>query len=251
MSFGNEILGMMAGGYAADHQDRRQRGLMGLYNRYQQELNQQGHDLQYEMWNKTNYGAQVKHMLKAGLNPALMYGSAGQGGTTGSQGGGSAAAGNAAAFQFHDLQNSLIEAQKEKLEAEKDNIAKDTEVKDELVGKTREEKNKVIADKLLSEQNLSESKQRELNLKTENEIKEFDRDYMKKHYLSTYDTGIIRTIKASGMSIGEALKYFDENGGIIKSLMKGQGTGKPKGDGSFEYREGYIWDDRSKKWIKI
>jgi hypothetical protein len=26
-----------------------------------------------DMWNKTNYGAQVEHMKNAGLNPALMY----------------------------------------------------------------------------------------------------------------------------------------------------------------------------------
>jgi hypothetical protein len=179
-----------------------------------------------------------------------MYGSAGQGGTTGSQGGGSAAAGNAAAFQFHDLQNSLIEAQKDKLKAEEENINKDTEVKDELVGKTREEKNKVIADKLLSEQNLSESKQREENLKTENEIKEFDRDYMKKHYISSLDTGIIRTIKATGMSIGEALQYFQENGGFIKTLLKGQGSGKPNESGGMDYKEGHFWHAGQQKWIK-
>lgn len=60
----------------------------------QMELNQQGHDLQMDMWNKTNYGAQIGHMKQAGLNPALMYGMGGGGGaTTGSQGGGSAAKG--------------------------------------------------------------------------------------------------------------------------------------------------------------
>ena len=62
----------------------------------QMELNQQGHDLQMDMWNKTNYGAQIGHMKEAGLNPALMYGMGGGGGaTTGSQGGGSAAKGMA------------------------------------------------------------------------------------------------------------------------------------------------------------
>ena len=61
----------------------------------QRQLNQQGADLQMDMWNKTNYGAQLEHMKDAGLNPALMYGMGGGGGaTTGSQGGGSAGKAN-------------------------------------------------------------------------------------------------------------------------------------------------------------
>jgi hypothetical protein len=83
-------------------------------------LNKQGHDLQMDMWNKTNYGAQVKHMLEAGLNPALMYGSAGQGGTTGSQGGGSAAGGSAVGENVMDMQNMLLGKQLEKIDSEID-----------------------------------------------------------------------------------------------------------------------------------
>jgi len=46
------------------------------------ELGQFNHDLAMQMWNDTNYGAQVQHMKDAGLNIGLMYGSPGQGGTT-------------------------------------------------------------------------------------------------------------------------------------------------------------------------
>ena len=52
---------------------------------------------QMDMWNATNYPAQVEQLNKAGLNPALEYGMKGGGGvttgspTTGVQGG---AAGN-------------------------------------------------------------------------------------------------------------------------------------------------------------
>lgn len=70
-----------------------------------------GHDLQYDMWNKTNYGNQVKHMKDAGLNPALMYGSAGQGGQTGSQGGGSASMGQAQQMKMMDMQNLKLGAE--------------------------------------------------------------------------------------------------------------------------------------------
>jgi hypothetical protein len=112
------VLGMLGGIGQANRQYHRQKKLMGFQHDYQRMLNQQGHDLQMDMWNKTNYKAQVEHMKKAGLNPGLMYGQAGQGGTTGSQGGGSAAGGSAAGERVMDLQNALLGAQIEKLGAE-------------------------------------------------------------------------------------------------------------------------------------
>lgn len=39
-------------------------------------------NLQKQMWEYTNYGNQKKHMQEAGLNPALLYGMSGGGGTT-------------------------------------------------------------------------------------------------------------------------------------------------------------------------
>ena len=56
------------------------------------EINQK-HNL--EMWDKTNYEAQRKHMENAGLNPALIYGMGGGGGTSaaGGQGQGVSAVG--------------------------------------------------------------------------------------------------------------------------------------------------------------
>lgn len=35
-----------------------------------------------DLWNKTNYGAQVEHLKEAGLNPALIYGMSGGGGAS-------------------------------------------------------------------------------------------------------------------------------------------------------------------------
>ena len=67
-------LSMLGGFIGAGSQHRRQRELMGMQYQNQRLLNQQGHDLQMDMWNKTNYKAQVEHMKKAGLNPGLMYG---------------------------------------------------------------------------------------------------------------------------------------------------------------------------------
>ena len=119
---GGQIIGMAAGIGQANRQYHRSKKLMDHQLGHQMQLNRQGHDLQFDMWNKTNYGAQVKHMLEAGLNPALMYGSAGQGGTTGSQGGGSAAGGSAVGERVMDMQNMLVGAQIGKLKAETKDI---------------------------------------------------------------------------------------------------------------------------------
>lgn len=43
---------------------------------------------QYDLWQKTNYPAQVEQLNKAGLNPALLYAKGGMGGTTGTPSGG-------------------------------------------------------------------------------------------------------------------------------------------------------------------
>jgi hypothetical protein len=109
------LLGMI-GGMGYDHSNERrnyrnERNLAEQQYGHQRGLNQQGHDLQMDMWNKTNYGAQVDHMKNAGLNPALMYGSAGQGGTTGSQTGGSASKGNSQMRKAMDIGNMLVGAE--------------------------------------------------------------------------------------------------------------------------------------------
>jgi len=88
--------GFATGTYETDRANKQEKGMAEQQYQNQRKLNEQGHGLQMDMWNKTNYGAQLKHMKDAGLNPALMYGMGGGGGaTTGSQGGGSAAKGNA------------------------------------------------------------------------------------------------------------------------------------------------------------
>lgn len=93
---GSGLLGLGLGNIGRKNQMADQEKLMGIQMANQMALNQQGHDLQLDMWNKTNYEAQIKHMIKAGLNPGLMYGQSGGGGTTtGSQSGGSASGGNA------------------------------------------------------------------------------------------------------------------------------------------------------------
>ena len=132
---GSGVLGGLAGaGLSAilgigqgRKQYHRNKKLMRFQKQHQMDLSQFGHDLQMDMWNKTNYKAQLEHMRAAGLNPALMYGQAGQGGTTGSQGGGSAQSGSVDQARVMDLSNALIGAQITSLEAKanKDNADAD------------------------------------------------------------------------------------------------------------------------------
>lgn len=122
-------IGMLGGIGQANRQYHRQKKLMGVQQQNQMALNQQGHDLQMDMWNKTNYKAQMEHMKAAGLNPALMYGMSGGGGTTaGSQGGGSAASGQVGQERVMDLSNMMAMAQIGKIKAETKEILGETDL---------------------------------------------------------------------------------------------------------------------------
>ena len=154
-------------------QDERNHRAFGQQNKLltrqknnQMELNEQGKNLQLEMWRKTNYKQQIAMMEKAGLNPALMYKSAGQGGSLGSQTGGSAVGGNAPQQPKMDittiLNAKLIKAQAEKIEAETKAI--EGYQKEESLGrlgKTQAERENVI--------------QKTLNLRTDNEVRKVEK----------------------------------------------------------------------------
>ena len=115
------VLGMIGQGKRAKKAHNRNKELMGMQFANQQALNKQGQELQMKTWNDTGYGAQMKMMKEAGLNPGLMYGMSGGGGqTTGSQGGGSAS-GNSSHAPMDigaSVQASLAAAQVGKIVAE-------------------------------------------------------------------------------------------------------------------------------------
>lgn len=84
---------------------------------------QKAMDLQ--MWKDTNYKAQVEEMNKAGINPALLYGKGGSGGTTIGSSGGSVNApsapqggGEIMGMMMQKAQLDLMKAQKEATEAD-------------------------------------------------------------------------------------------------------------------------------------
>lgn len=99
-----------------------QKQLMDIQAQNQMMLNQQAKDLSLDLWMDTNAKAQMEQLEKAGLNPALMYGQSGPGGTTatGSGGGASGGAAPQVTHPYLDISNaieaSLASAKKKLLE---------------------------------------------------------------------------------------------------------------------------------------
>jgi hypothetical protein len=126
---GASVLGMVAGGLQTRNQQNRQRELMDIQYKNQRKLNEQGANLSYENWLRTNYSAQRAEMEKAGLNVGMMYGGSGAGGTLTGGSGGSAASGQAAppnnqmAMMLSDLAANveLKKAQARNLDADTNN----------------------------------------------------------------------------------------------------------------------------------
>lgn len=76
-------------------QVEQQRKLTNIQLDANKQLADYGMGISKEMFEYTGYGAQRRQMEEAGLNPALMYGHAGAGGSTASASGGSAGGGQA------------------------------------------------------------------------------------------------------------------------------------------------------------
>ena len=75
-------LGLLLQGNQNQNQVNQQQKLTNIQTQAQEQLMQQQEATQMDMWQKTNYPAQVQELEQAGLNPALLYGKGGGGGTT-------------------------------------------------------------------------------------------------------------------------------------------------------------------------
>lgn len=125
-------LGLLANRIGNRQQVKQQEKLNANQLMHNKNLAKFSQELQLDTWKKTNYEEQVKHMKNAGLNPALMYGSAGQGGQLGSANAagvsGGTAEGASAMGQMAiqaalaRSQQRLTEAQAKKAEAETEKI---------------------------------------------------------------------------------------------------------------------------------
>lgn len=150
------MLGQAFGKMNDDRQYEQQERLTALGIKAGKEMADYNMNQQFDMWNRTNAKAQVEHLKKAGLNPALLYGGGGGGGaTTGSASGSVASTGSASGSAERtnatvgatgmglQLQSQLAlqKAQKENIEADTANKqagAEKTGVETEI-GKTESE----------------------------------------------------------------------------------------------------------------
>lgn len=110
---------------AEEREHQRQLEYMGLQAKYNKEQAEYSTELSKEMWDYTNFENQVKHLEAAGLNPALLYGQGGGGGSA--TGGGSAAGvglpsstgvGMAIQWEQMEAQKELAKAEAAKTNAE-------------------------------------------------------------------------------------------------------------------------------------
>lgn len=110
----------------ANRQWKREKEASEIQLENQKNLNKFNQDLQYQMWEKTNYSEQVNQLEKAGLNAGLLYGMSGGGGTTTGQTGGGASAPNAPTQQNQPtgmamqtgIQLAMMESQKNLIDAQ-------------------------------------------------------------------------------------------------------------------------------------
>lgn len=81
ISAGGQLLGNIMGGSTQSY-NKQAKYMSDLQVNASNRITEFNARKQMEMWNKTNYEAQVKQMKQAGLNPGLLYSKGGTGGTT-------------------------------------------------------------------------------------------------------------------------------------------------------------------------
>nr|WAE43511.1 MAG: DNA pilot protein [Microviridae sp.] len=79
----SEGLGLLFGQTNNTMQQNNQQALINQQMQANEQLSQFNTNQNYQLWQETNYPAQVQQLEKAGLNPALLYAKGGPGGSTG------------------------------------------------------------------------------------------------------------------------------------------------------------------------
>lgn len=169
------ILGMAFGGYNDARQLRQQEKLQRLQIEGQKQLTDYSYGKQLEMWKNTSYPAQVEMLKKAGLNPGLLYGMGGGGGTTTGAGGTTAVSGGNAPTGGGELTGGMaMMLQARMMQAQIDNINADTankQAENPNIPKTGKE---IEARTLNFLQDIKNKEAQEALTKTQNRIFETD-----------------------------------------------------------------------------
>lgn len=128
-TIGGTALGLMLQGHNDKRQIEQQKklGQQQLGLNIQQMAAQKSMDLQ--MWKDTNYSAQVEEMEKAGINPALLYGKGGGGGTTIGNSGGNVGGGQAPQGGGEIMGMMMQKAQLDLMKAQTEATAADANLK--------------------------------------------------------------------------------------------------------------------------
>lgn len=129
-------MGMALGNWNDERQLRQQGRLMNQQIIGQKEMTDYQNKAALQMWKDTNYWAQVEEMKKAGLNPALLYGMGGGGGTTAHSASGNVTGGNAPTGGQEVIQGVGMGIQTALMDAQRKNIEADTKLKEATAEKT-------------------------------------------------------------------------------------------------------------------
>jgi hypothetical protein len=184
---------VLFGKYRSKRQLEQQKKLTDIQVDANKQLADYGMGLQKELFHATGYGAQRKQMEEAGLNPALMYGHAGAGGTTGTPATGSAGMGQASnetERKLASIQAEGMALQNRLLSSQVRNIDADTEEK-----LARAEKTKGV-DTEVAKANIADITQNIKNKQVQEIGQHLQNDYDKiRNYISeqtvNYDIGYI------------------------------------------------------------
>lgn len=183
----------------------------------QKELQEHAGETQMDIWNRTNYGAQVEHMKAAGLNPALMYGmGGGAGGSTGSVSTGQASQQNVMDIGAAVAQNRLTQAQVENLEAQTEKTNAEAE---KIAG--------VDTEKTTSETGLInvQTELQRINADVAGKTKESAIDYIKEQSIKLLHESIIaqRENAIGEETYHERVKQIKEEsiGAMLENQLKG------------------------------
>lgn len=183
-------------------QIEQQEKLTDLQIQANKELADYGMGISKEMFDYTGYENQVKQMKAAGLNPALMYGHAGAGGTTVSSGAGSAGASQAsdeASRKMANMQVMGMGLQMQKMGAE--------------VKKLEADAKKAEAD----------AKKAESEAQTREELRAFEKELLRQEGIEKWLQNLRENLKNSGQLANNEMQMFRNN--VLDEYTAFQSTG--------------------------
>lgn len=166
----------------------QQRALTDMQKNANMALMKDSYKQQLQLWKDTNYGAQMAQIKSAGLNPALIYGTSGTGGSTGSGGasvGGGNASGESERMMAYNAQSAngmammktaaeieLIKANADLARAQKPKTEADTDLSKANVDKVNSEIANIKNDTALKGEEIVLNKLQQNSIQISNEFNE-------------------------------------------------------------------------------